>query len=442
MFKNSLDMKSKTIKKVIETNHLNRRKFLGNSVGIISTAALFPLTCDSEPLIIQSDSIFSNRPNFLGQNYTVAYQRSDNTGRGLDGPDLVKMKDGTIVAVIPFKPNHGNWICHVVQSLDEGKTWTKPIAELPFCSAMLWEYKEILYMFAFPDWGGNLLLLQSKDTGKSWSHAITLFEGSFWNCQTGMAIRDNYLYVALDDFVGKGEKRGPRIIAGDLSADLMNPKSWRISNHVPFPGLPESLMHPQMQEGYPSQRMLEPAILNVNGRLRVLSAVKPPFQATTNLCAVFDVTDDGKNIEINFTQFHPMPGGQVKFCIIYDEVSRLFWASVNYAADGQDQFNLNDPKEGRDGKNYPGAIGGNDRRFLMLQYSLDGLNWFPAGCVARAGRLGHSFMYPSHIIDGDDLLIIARSSIDGENRHDADSATFHRVSNFRKLAMNLKQDID
>ncbi len=78
----------------------------------------------------------------------------------------------------------------------------------------------------------------------------------------------------------------------------------------------------------------------------------------------------------------------------------------------------------------------------MLMYGLDGLNWFPAGCVARAGRLRQSFMYASQVVDGDDLVIVSRSSVDAHSRHDADYCTFHRVRNFRRLAMNLRQDID
>jgi hypothetical protein len=35
------------------------------------------------------------------------------------------------------------------------------------------------------------------------------------------------------------------------------------------------------------------------------------------------------------------------------------------------------------------------------------------------------------------LAIIARSSNHAPNQHDADCATFHRVKNFRKLALNL-----
>ena len=105
--------------------------------------------------------------------------------------------------------------------------------------------------------------------------------------------------------------------------------------------------------------------------------------------------------------------------------------------DGQDAFDMSDPSEHRGNGPYKGAIGGNDRRFLMLFYGMEGLNWFPAGCIARASRLSQSFMYPAHIIDGDDLLVVARSSIAGQNRHDADTCTFHRIKDFRNLAMDL-----
>jgi hypothetical protein len=33
-----------------------------------------------------------------------------------------------------------------------------------------------------------------------------------------------------------------------------------------------------------------------------------------------------------------MPGGQLKFCVIRDEVSRLFWATANQVVDDQGAF--------------------------------------------------------------------------------------------------------
>jgi hypothetical protein len=80
---------------------------------------------------------------------------------------------------------------------------------------------------------------------------------------------------------------------------------------------------------------------------------------------------------------------------------------------------------------------GNDRRFLMLHYALDGLSWFPAGCLARATKPHQSFMYPAADVDGGDLVFISRTSVDGRNQHDADQVTFHRVPRFRELAMDL-----
>jgi hypothetical protein len=73
----------------------------------------------------------------------------------------------------------------------------------------------------------------------------------------------------------------------------------------------------------------------------------------------------------------------------------------------------------------------------MLLYSADALNWFQAGCVAQAARLSQAFTYARPVVDGEALAILVRTSIDAPNQHDADYATFHRVSNFRSLALNL-----
>ena len=72
------------------------------------------------------------------------------------------------------------------------------------------------------------------------------------------------------------------------------------------------------------------------------------------------------------------------------------------------------------------------------RHSIDCLNWFPAGCVARWRSSVHrSFMYPSAVIDGVDLVVVSRTSRDSGNQHDADLCTVHRVRDFRNLAMDL-----
>lgn len=60
----------------------------------------------------------------------------------------------------------------------------------------------------------------------------------------------------------------------------------------------------------------------------------------------------------------------------------------------------------------------NERRILNLYYSLDSLNWFEAGTVAMSRNPLESFSYPSMLIDGEDLLVLSRTSLGGKNQHD------------------------
>jgi hypothetical protein len=217
----------------------------------------------------------------------------------------------------------------------------------------------------------------------------------------------------------------------------MNPAAWRISEPVPFPGIPDALTNARYAAE--SSQYLEPNVIAVGEKLRVLATVKPKKQSTAGLCAVLDLRDDGTKLDLAFSQYHPMPGGQLKFRIIRDETSKLFWATANLVVDAQRSADFWEQAE-KDKKFWSNGTGGNDRRFLMLLYSLDGLNWLQAGCIAQAAKLSQSFMYAAPVIDGDDLAIIARSSVRAPNQHDADYATFHRVKDFRKLALRLVPD--
>jgi hypothetical protein len=380
----------------------------------------------------------------LAQEYTVVWHNPDREYY-VEGSGLVRLGAGDFVAAVPVVPR-SEWSearraahsrTRILRSGDSGRTW-QLLAELPYYSAVPWTHGGALYLFAMK--GGtafrndDLLLLRSADGGATWSAPLTVAEGHYWNCHTGMVERDGRLYWAVDDLSFGMARRGPLVVCGDLSRDPMDRGAWRLSDPVPFPGVPEALGHP----AFAGERCqyLEPNVIDVYGRMRVLATVKPWRQSTTGLCAVLDLDDDGERLDLRFTQFHPMPGGQLKFCVIWDEASRLFWATVNLAVDGQSVFPWWKIEEAR-GTYRGGGFGGNDRRFLMLMYGQDGLNWLPAGCIAQAARLGQSFMYPRPVVDGDDLVVLSRTSVNAPNHHDADHATFHRVRDFRKLALNL-----
>jgi hypothetical protein len=383
----------------------------------------------------------------LAQDYTVIHSRK-NPLTYVEGSGLIDFEDGVFIAVVPVVPRggvpkKGSCIVHVKRSTDNGLTWNS-ISKLPYYSAIPFLHDGAFYMFLCTmgkvSRNDDLLLVRSTDQGQTWSEPVTLFKGHFWNSPTAMVIRDDRIYWAVDDLYGNTTKRSPRAIVGDLTKP-MNPKSWRMSNLISFPGLPSALQRPNwiptQNNISPGQdQWLEPNVVQVDGNLRMLATVKYQRQTSTNLCAVFDLVDDGSDLNLSFTQFHAMPGGHLKFAVVYDEQTKLFWATANLAVDSQETLGV--WRVARQTRHFIGS-GGNDRRFLMLFYSLDALNWFQAGCIAKAESVRQSFMYGRPMIAGDDLFVVSRtSSIEASDQHDADLATFHRVRNFRFLALNLR----
>jgi hypothetical protein len=266
-----------------------------------------------------------------------------------------------------------------------------------------------------------------------------------------MASKDGTLYWALN---AGGFQRDVVVVAADPSRDLRDPRAWRMSKPAGHPPTPWGLVpggpppvadcgapKPAAGDACPSPQgptcdsdwWLEPNVVVVAGRVRVILRAQIDDQRSAGLAFVCDL--DEASMELRFTEIAATPGGQCKCFLVRDDVSGLFWMLSNLPADSRET--VLDWKSVRDGRRFFGH-GGNDRRFLMLSYSLDGLNWFPAGCVARAALLRQSFMYPSAAIDGDDLVLIARTSIDGWNQHNADRVTFHRVRQFRTFAMDLR----
>jgi len=381
----------------------------------------------------------------LAQYYSVVFHNLDPEYY-VEGCGLERLQDGSLIAVVPVVPRQ-EWsverrvehsVTHILRSNDHGKSWQAQ-SDLPYYSGIPWVHDGKLYLFAITPGvtktrNDDLLLLRSDNEGKTWSAPVTLFKGHFWNCHTANIVNNNHLYLAVDD-LSLGNKRGPCVIAGDFKADLMNPKSWRISPSVPLPDVPNSLTDPKYVD-YPNQ-YLEPNNVQINGHMRVLAVLKTKRQATANLCTVLDLTDTNNKLDLKFAQFSPMPGGHLKFFTRWDESSKMFWATSNLAVDTQGENDWYVKGAERGNFRNDGRLGGNDRRFLMLHYSLDGLNWMPAGCVAQAPKISQSFMYATPVVDGEDLAIISRTSLNAPNQHDADFATFHRVKAFRKLALNL-----
>ena len=111
--------------------------------------------------------------------------------------------------------------------------------------------------------------------------------------------------------------------------------------------------------------------------------------------------------------FLPMPGGHLKFHMLYDEETKLYWLLSSQARDHFLAW---------------------DRNSLVLYFSKNLTAWCFAGVVALGETDKVTRSYACMVIDGDDLQILSRSgSKDAKSAHDGDMVTFHRVENFRDL---------
>ena len=397
------------------------------------------------------------RPRPLAQDHVVIHTISDPDVLS-DAPSLLRLGDGRLLCAFSLmalfnkrdsfkgriqgtrlhlfatRERLGDNTLLVFVSDDEGSSWRQVCEPLAFSDGRLFMREGKVYFLGVGPLHEGILITRSDDRGATWLAPVTLFEGIFFNTSTGMAEREGTLYWAFGtpNKAGLGNSVGSRsmAVAADLSKDLMDPASWRISAYLTYPGTPEGLTSSMYEH---SDHYLEPNVVNVNGRIRALLRPRLDRCATANMAVVCDIHDDGATLDYRFTQFHPLPGGQNHFHIVYDSTSRLFWMTSNLPTNTQDEaFAAELAGHGFLGKP------GNERRFLMLFYSVDALNWFQAGCIARWPSPLQAFNYATPLIDGEEMLVVCRTSKEGRNQHDNDLVTFHRIENFRSLALDLQ----
>lgn len=376
-------------------------------------------------------------------------------------PSLARLPSGNLIAALPVglaysDGGRGLRLLRFYHSRDGGLNW-KQVCELPYdsCEPNLLVHQGRLHLLVTPN--GNNAKIQrshfprdgkwglwaavSDDEGKTWSPIKRLIDGPVdsdgtaavlnTGGQTAMVVRDGTLYLSVSH---QFEKMA--MLACDLKQGLLEPAAWRISALVEMP-IPRELADPSFQ-GATVMRVLEGNVVAVGDRLLVIARAIINGGGTANMGAVFEIIDQpAKPLELKFLQFYPIPGGQLKFYIQRDDVSRLYWMASNLPSNPT--FVIHDETWSQARKLHASP---SDRRSLTLWYSADSLNWFPAGWIAKAHGWTQSFHYPVMLIDGDDLILISRTGLESGNQHDVDAATFHRIKKFRELAVDLTPTFD
>lgn len=407
-----------------------RRTFLRSGIGLLGATGLSAacLSTASQPAISQPiKNAASNGladPPIIVDQWTVGPERVIS-----DSPSLVRLPDRALLCAYPRVRDPEPNLLRIFRSEDDGRTWWQVSKRAPFGAGRLFLHNGAVYFLGVgPEIRGDIRISRSGDMGRTWTAPVTLFKehAAFYNPSTGMVKKGDRLYwtFGAPNVEGMRNNVGSRIVAvaGNLRGNLLDPANWRISNHATFPDqasiaglIPPGVIDNADRE-LGSSHWLEGNVVKLGNDLRVITRCRIARNRTINISAVCDLADTSAGLKLRFLQFHPLPGAQNQFHIIHDEVSGYYWMTSNLSTTPRDE-----------------------RRILALSYGLHPLCWFHAGVIAMGPTSLQAFNYTTPLIDGNDLLVVSRTS--QNHHHDNDRITFHRLRNFRSLAMNITPQV-
>lgn len=415
----------------------------------------------------------------LAQTHVVIDRSPDAKKIFLGTPGIVVGPDGCLLATVDlFGPgvdqvpwpkgilpgSGGAVVGKIFLSQDDGKTWTLT-ATYPFFHARPFVAGGRIYVLGQC---GDLMIIASGDGGKTWTTPAKLTQGQTWHASSNNVwySRGN-VYLVMERHEERNLQRcwriadvAPVLMRAGETSDLTRPESWTFASSLVFEDVvtpdqleyfgvpfypcaadtavwltPDRPMNPigwleanVVQFTDPTHLWTDPSghtfhlfLRSHTGRTGYAAMAKVVENSDGSMTTLLETAPSGKKI-----LYTPLPGGQMKFYVLWDEPTRLFWLVGTQATDSMtrpeclppDRYNLPD----------------NERRRLVLHFSKNMIDWCFAGLVAIGENERASRHYGSMTVAGDDLLIVSRSGDEqAQSSHNGNLFTFHRVKHFRSL---------
>ncbi len=419
----------------------------------------------------------------LANDFVPLYRSPDPERLFVYSPGLVRLDSGRLVATLDIGGPGGadlpdpifrcgeTGCCRqgkVLTSDDRGETWTHR-ADFPFIHARPFAAGNSVYVLGH---ARDLTILRSDDNGTTWSAPVKLTEGQFWHqapCNVHYANGCVYLVMErrtrFETPIWYVSELAPVLMRGRLGDDLTKRENWTFASELAFHDAmtgdpldhfgvpffeskfsaptfpaPGRAMAPigwletnVVQFTDPDHLWHDPAGRTLHLWMRahtggvgyacmakvVERGAAPGFG---EMVTMLEKAPSGRTM-----LYVPCPGGQMKFHVLYDETTRLYWLLSTQATDSM----IRPDRMPSDRYNLPN----NERRRLQLHFSKNMVDWCFAGLVAAGPVEKASRHYAGMVVDDDDLAILSRSGDErAKSPHDGNIITFHRVKNFRALA--------
>ena len=355
----------------------------------------------------------------------------------------------------------------VYASTDGGESWTHK-HDYPFCNGCLLRDGSTVYLIGH---AGASQIVKSADGGETWSKPAAMGprgEDAAYALSPGSVYADDERIVA--PFMRTTQTGGRRVLTAALApelyaarrgADLMSRRSWARSEPVrPFGEWApvESLDH----AGVPFFDVPDPARGVDTGNRRwanrpgwahphVVRIEDPDHYWHDESGAVFHIVstlashrtqsaalmrarldaDGAARLELERAPsgrtclFTPLPGGNLKFHVLYDRPSKLYWLLSFQVRDSMTRAE-------RLPASRPG-LPADECALLQLSFSRNLVDWCFAALVD--GGAGRRRFDPTATVNGDDLLVaFVAPERDEPDAADTSCLTFGLIPRFRDLA--------
>lgn len=377
----------------------------------------------------------------------VVIDRSPDPARAYVGsPSIVVLPDGRLVASHDFfgKPGpllRSTW---VFRSADGGRTWCRVAHLQDQTWSTLFVHHGALYLIGTDRAYGDIVLRRSGDAGRTWTEpsdagAGLLFPGRFHCGPTPVIVHDGRIWRAFERYSGpdgswSGHFFHPLVVSAPVGSDLLRASSWTRTNDLTFDPAWVKGDRTGWLEGNvvaaPDGRLLDLLRVNAPPTLGDAFPLDGPAAGIPRyeVAAAVEVAADGRAVSFNPGRgFFRFPGSQSKFTIRFDPVSRLYWSVANRITNPYSGYPRNISPELQ--RNVLDLVCSPDLRHWTIRYTV--LRWHEGLPLTLADHV--AFQYADWQFDGPDLVVVSRTSWNGESYHNANLLTFHRIRGFRTV---------